>query len=80
MGEFKGRIGLSLSTAYPSTVGHEMHPPATIYPGTSPAYIMTTQIPRVPDPMDRPVRDLGIPEGMMNHHLLTQIILLMNMI
>jgi hypothetical protein len=45
MGEFKGQTGLSPPSAYPSTVGHEMHPPATIYPGTSPAYVMTTQIP-----------------------------------
>jgi hypothetical protein len=71
-GGVQGTDKLSPPAAYPSTMGHEMHPPATIYPGTSPAYIMTTQIsPRVPDPTDRHARDLGVPEGMMNYHPLT---------
>jgi hypothetical protein len=44
-GDYEGRIGLSPPAAYPSTVGHEMHSPASIYAGTSPAYIGTTQTP-----------------------------------
>jgi hypothetical protein len=47
--------------------GHAITHP--IYPGTSPVYIVTTQVPCVPDPTDRQVKNLGIPEGMMNHHL-----------
>jgi hypothetical protein len=69
MGEFKGRIGLSPPTAYPSTVEREIQSPTPIYSGTSPVYIVTTKSPVVPDPMDRQVKNLGVPEGMMNRHL-----------
>jgi hypothetical protein len=45
VGDYEGRTGLSPPAAYPSTVGHEMHSSAPTYPGTSPTYIGTTQIP-----------------------------------
>jgi hypothetical protein len=69
MGEFKGRTGLSPPVAYPSTVEREMQSPTPIYLGTSHVYIVTTLDPVIPDPTDRYVKNLGVPEGMMNHHL-----------
>jgi hypothetical protein len=78
--DYEGRIGLSPPAAYPSIVGHEMHSPAPIYLGTSLTYIGTAQIPRVPDPTDRQVKDLGVPESMMNHHLTISLNLFMNMV
>jgi hypothetical protein len=59
VGKFKGWTGLSPTATYPSTVGHEMHSPATIYPGTSPAYIMTTQVPLGPRPYGSIGKRLG---------------------
>jgi hypothetical protein len=50
VGDYEGWTGLSPPATYPSTVGHEMHSPASIYLGTSPAYIGTTQIPLGPRP------------------------------
>jgi hypothetical protein len=59
VGEFKGRTWLSPPVTYPLTVGHEMHSPATIYPGTSSAYIMTTQFPLGPQPYGSTGKRLG---------------------
>ena len=59
MEDYKGRTGLSPPTAYPSTVGHEMHSPTPIYPGTSPTYIETTQIPLGPRPYRSTGKGLG---------------------
>jgi hypothetical protein len=58
-GEYEGRTWLSSPVAYPSTVGHEMHSPAPIYPDISPAYIVTTQIPRGPRPYGSIGKELG---------------------
>jgi hypothetical protein len=46
------------------------------YPSTMLAYTETIQIPRVPDPMDRQVKDLGTPNGTMNRHLNLALILI----
>ena len=46
-----------------------MHSPVAPYPSTTLAYTETTQIPQVPDPTDRWVKDLGTPDGTMNRHL-----------
>jgi hypothetical protein len=59
MEDYEGRIGLSPPTAYPSTVGHEMHPPVPIYSGTSPAYIETTQVPLGHRPYGSTSKGLG---------------------
>jgi hypothetical protein len=40
------------------------------------AYVENTQVPRVPNPTDRQVKNLGTPEGMMNHYLNLALILL----
>ena len=53
----------------PLNRGIGMHPPGPLYPSTMLTYNGPTQVPRVPDPTDRQVRDLGIPEGMMKHHI-----------
>jgi hypothetical protein len=80
MGDYEGRTELSPPAAYPSTVGHEMHSPTPIYPGTSAAFIGTTQTPRVPDPTDRQGKGLDVPESMMNHHHNISLNLFMNII
>jgi hypothetical protein len=59
MGEFKGRTGLSPHAAYPSTEEKEMQSPAPIYPGTSPVYIVTTQVPCSPQPYGSMGKELG---------------------
>jgi hypothetical protein len=76
MGDYERWTGLSPPAAYPSTMEREMYSPIPPYPSTMLAYIETTQIPWVPDPMDQLVKDLGTPEGMMNHHLNLALILL----
>jgi hypothetical protein len=50
---------LSPPAAYPSTVGHEMHSPTPIYLGTSPTYIVTTQIRLGPRPYGSTGKGLG---------------------
>jgi hypothetical protein len=57
-----------------------MHSPTPTYLGTLPVYIGTTQIPQVPDPTDGQVKDLGVPESMMNYYLNISLNLYMNMV
>jgi hypothetical protein len=76
VGDYKGRTGLSPPAAYPSTVEREMYSLVPPYPSTMLEYVETTQVPWVPDPTDRQVKDLGTPEGMINRHLNLALILL----
>jgi hypothetical protein len=48
VGECKGWTGLSPPAHLPLHHGKGMQSPATIYSGTLPAYIVTTQVPRGP--------------------------------
>jgi hypothetical protein len=76
MGEYKGQTELSPPASYPSAMVRDNAITISPYPSTMLAYTKTTQIPRVPDPTDRQVKNLGTLNGTMNRNFNFTLILI----
>jgi hypothetical protein len=76
VGDYKGRTGLSPPTAYPSTVGYCHIRRFLCTRAPRPCTKKLPIPPRVPNPTDWQVKDIGKPEGTTNRHLNLTLLLL----
>ena len=68
------------TSCLPLNRGASSYPKVPVYPSTMPMYKETTHIPRVLNPMDWQVKDMGKPKGTTNHHLNLTLLLLIQTI